>query len=182
MAPFKAAQLQKGKVLGLAQPFNKSDRGIMARHVDKLIKKRANMNERMMKAMEHLGQSSSAQLQQEELLQMSLRMKSREKKFIRRQSMVLDEREKLYEMDPSEARAHDVKLLKMMLSKLSDEAGSPKTGPNRNSARKVGDGISPTDSDSKFENSSVDEDYYHSSLETDLSVSPVVSKPVGTIS
>ncbi|OHE90690.1 hypothetical protein CORC01_14019 [Colletotrichum orchidophilum] len=171
MAPPKAAQLQKGRGLNLAKPFDQDTRRILEKTVNSLLRKRGKVDSKMTKVLERLGQSSDVQYQQESLLQFSLRMKAKEIKFIRRQSKVLNDRQKLLDMDPSDARARDVDLLKSLLSRLIDEVSTSSEEPKQNS--KDGD-ISSIDWDS--EDSADEKDGYHNALENDLSASPMVLK------
>ncbi|KZL64467.1 hypothetical protein CT0861_09079 [Colletotrichum tofieldiae] len=168
MAPFKVTQVLKGESLDLAKPFNNNDRRALTREVRRLIKKREEMDSQMAKATKRLGQSDNAQLQQEQQLQMSARMKAKENKFIRRQSKVLADREKLFEMNPSDARARDVEILKAALLKLRGETEIPKSGRKQKSD---GDGLddSSNDRDSEMADPGGVNNNYHNAFEKDLS-------------
>ncbi|KAK1451143.1 hypothetical protein CCUS01_11128 [Colletotrichum cuscutae] len=168
MAPPKAAQLQKGRDFDLAEPFDKDTRRILQKTVADLMRKRSKINSKMTIALERPAQSSDVQDQQDFLLQLSLREKAKEKKFIRRQTKVLEGRQKMLDMDPSDARERDVDLLKSLLSKLRDESTTSSEGPKHKS--KNGD-VSSVEWDT--EDSEDDNDDYHSALENDLSASPL---------
>ncbi|EXF76366.1 hypothetical protein CFIO01_12062 [Colletotrichum fioriniae PJ7] len=163
MAPPKAAQLQKGRDCDLAKPFDKDTRRILQKTVADLMRKRGQINSKMTMALERPSQSSDAQYQQDFLIQLSLREMAKERKFIRRQTKVLDGRQKMLDMDPSGARERDVDLLKSLLSKLRDESSTSSEGLKHIS--KDGD-ISSVDWDT--EDSEDDNDDYHSALENDL--------------
>ncbi|KAK2027105.1 hypothetical protein LX32DRAFT_684102 [Colletotrichum zoysiae] len=120
MAPFEATHPLGDHDLNLAKPFTSNDHRALAQEVGRLIKMR--------------GDSKDVQFQQELLMQMSVRMKTKENKFIRRQSKVLGDREKLFELDPSDARARDVEILKSVLSKLRDENQTLKSGRKHKSS------------------------------------------------
>ncbi|KAK1638356.1 hypothetical protein BDP81DRAFT_392954 [Colletotrichum phormii] len=169
MAPLKTAQLQKGRGLDLAKPFDKDTRRILEMTVDDLIRKRGQVDSKMTMALERHGQSSDVQYQQDSLLQLSLREKAREKRFIRRQTKVLDERQKLLDVDPSGARARDVDLLKSLLSRLRDEPSTSSEALKHQS--KDGD-LSSVDWDT--EDSEDENDDNHNALDDDLSASPLV--------
>ncbi|KXH28703.1 hypothetical protein CSIM01_08324 [Colletotrichum simmondsii] len=128
MAPPKAAQLQKGRDFDLAKPFDKDTRMILQKTAADLMRKRGQINSKMTMALERPSQSSDAQYQQDFLLQLSLREKAKERKFIRRQTKVLEGRQKMLDMDPSHARERDVDLLKSLLSKLRDESSTSSEG------------------------------------------------------
>ncbi|KAK7449467.1 hypothetical protein Landi51_05891 [Colletotrichum acutatum] len=175
MAPSKVAQLQKGRDVDLAEPFDKDTRRILQKTVADLMRKRGQINSKMTKALESTSQSSDAQYQENFLLQLSLREKAKEKKFIRRQTKVLDGRQKMLDMDPSDARERDVDLLKSLLSKLRDESSTSSEGLKHKS--KDGDSSSV---DWDTEGSEDDNDDYHSALENDLSASPLDVAVIGS--
>ncbi|KZL88250.1 hypothetical protein CI238_01190 [Colletotrichum incanum] len=168
MAPFKVAQPLQGDGLDLVKPFNNNDRRALTREVRRLIKKRGEMDNQMSKATKRLDQSNSAQLQQKQLLQMSARMKVKENKFIRRQSKVLADREKLFEMNPSDARARDVEILKTALLKLRGEAETPKSGRKKKSDGDGDDDDSSNDWDSEMGNPGGVNNGYYNTFENDL--------------
>ncbi|UQC86791.1 uncharacterized protein CLUP02_12293 [Colletotrichum lupini] len=168
MAPPKAAQLQKGRDFDLAKPFDKDTRRILQKTAADLMRKRGKINSKMTMALERPTQSSDVQDQQDFLLQLSLGEKAKEKKFIRRQTKVLEGRQKMLDMDPSDARERDVDLLKSLLSKLRDESSTSSEGLKHKS--KNGD-VSSVEWDT--EDSEDDNDDYHSALENDLSASPL---------
>ncbi|OLN81085.1 hypothetical protein CCHL11_09709 [Colletotrichum chlorophyti] len=174
MAPSKAAKAQNSEAIDMARPLGHEERRMLIRAVDRFVKKREQVEGQMTKAIKRLDRSNDAQVQQEELLQMSLRNKSREKKFIRRQSKVLCEREKLYKMDPSDARAQDVELLKAILSKLS--TNSPNKKENRKFQLKGSDDFSYVNPGTACEKLDGDENDYHSALDIDLGARPSVPK------
>ncbi|WQF84921.1 hypothetical protein CDEST_09935 [Colletotrichum destructivum] len=174
MAPFIAPQAPKGGGLDLAKPFNQTDHRASVREVNRLIGKKREMEIQMTNAMEHLGQSSNAQSQQDRLLQMSVRTKAKENKFIRRQSKVLTDREKLLEMDPSDARAHDVEILRAMLSKLRDGVETLKTGHKQKSDLGGDNAVSSVDWDSVMGDSGDDSIDHHSNLDNDLGANPIL--------
>ncbi|KAI3544378.1 hypothetical protein CABS01_12517 [Colletotrichum abscissum] len=176
MAPPKAAQLQKGRDFDLAKPFDKDTRRILQKTAADLMRKRGKINSKMTMALERPTQSSDVQDQQDFLLQLSLREKAKEKKFIRRQTKVLEGRQKMLDMDPSDARERDVDLLKSLLSKLRDESSTSSEGLKHKS--KNGD-VSSVEWDT--EDSEDDNDDYHSALENDLSASPLKDKDVAVI-
>ncbi|KAL2881566.1 hypothetical protein SGCOL_003133 [Colletotrichum sp. CLE4] len=169
MAPLKVAQLQESRGLDLAKPFDKDTRRILEMTVHDLIRKRGQVDSKMTMALERHGQSSDAQYQQDSLLQLSLREKARERRFIRRQTKVLDDRQKLLDMDPSGARARDVDLLKNLLSKLRDEPSTSSEALKHQS--KDGD-LSFVEWDT--ENSEDENDDNRNALDDDLSASPLV--------
>ncbi|KAF4777553.1 hypothetical protein HER10_EVM0003600 [Colletotrichum scovillei] len=175
MAPPKAAQLQKGRDFDLAKPFDKDTRMILQKTAADLMRKRGQINSKMTIALERPTQPSDAQYQQDFLLQLSLREKAKERKFIRRQTKVLEGRQKMLDMDPSGARERDVDLLKSLLSKLRDESSTSSDGLKHKS--KDGD-ISSVEWDT--EDSEDDNDDYHSALENDLSASPLVPDAIST--
>ncbi|KAJ0318905.1 hypothetical protein COL5a_010394 [Colletotrichum fioriniae] len=146
MAPPKAAQPQKGRDCDLAKPFDKDTRRILQKTVADLMRKRGQINSKMTMALERPSQSSDAQYQQDFLIQLSLREKAKERKFIRRQTKVLDGRQKMLDMDPSGARERDVDLLKSLLSKLRDGDESSTSSEGLKHISKDGD-ISSKDKD-----------------------------------
>ncbi|TQN72762.1 hypothetical protein CSHISOI_02700 [Colletotrichum shisoi] len=174
MAPLIAPLPPKGGGLDLAKPFNQTDHRALVREVNRLIRKKREMEVQMTNAMEHLGQSSNAQSQQDRLLQMSVRTKAKENKFIRRQSKVLTDREKLLEMDPSDARAHDVEVLRAMLSKLRDGVETPKPGHKQKSALGGDNAVSSVDWDFDMGDSGDDSIDHHSNLDNDLGANPIL--------
>ncbi|KAJ0168900.1 hypothetical protein CTA2_8666 [Colletotrichum tanaceti] len=174
MAPFNAPQPPKGGGLDLAKPFSQTDHRALVREVNRLIRKKREMESQMTIAMEHLGQSSNAQSQQDRLLQISVRTKTKEDKFIRRQSKVLADREKLLELDPSDARAHDVEVLRAMLSKLRDGVATPKTGHKQKSDLGGDNAVSSVDWDSEMGDSGDDSIDHHNTLDNDLGANPIL--------
>ncbi|GJC99623.1 hypothetical protein ColKHC_08449 [Colletotrichum higginsianum] len=174
MAPFIAPQPPKGGGLDLAKPFNQTDHRALVREANRLIRKKREMEIQMTNTMEHLSQSSNAQSQQDRLLQMSVRTKAKENKFIRRQSKVLTDREKLLEMDPSDARAHDVEVLRATLSKLRDGVETPKTGHKQKSDLGGDNAVSSVEWDSDMGDSGDDSIDHHSTLDNDLGANPIL--------
>ncbi|KAK1597876.1 LOW QUALITY PROTEIN: uncharacterized protein LY79DRAFT_646847 [Colletotrichum navitas] len=180
MTPFKATQPLKGDDLNLAKPFSSNDHRALAQEVGRFIKIREDMDNQMAESMKHVNQSKDVQLQQELLLQMSVRMKAKENKFIRRQSKVLADRKKLFELDPSDARARDVEILKSVLSKLRDKNQTPKSGRKYKPSGRDDGGASSIDWDYEMSGLGRDNDDYHAALEKDLSMDPTCLNPASS--
>ncbi|EFQ28866.1 uncharacterized protein GLRG_04010 [Colletotrichum graminicola M1.001] len=159
MTPFKATQPLKVGDLNLAKPFSSNDHRALAQEVGRLIKIRGDMGNKMTESMKHLNQSKDVQLQQELLLQIK----------------VLADRKKLFELDPSDARARDVEILKSLLSKLHDENQTPKRGHKDKSFGCGAGGASSVDWDYKMSGPGRDNDDYRAALEKDLSMGPTFS-------
>ncbi|KAK2004087.1 hypothetical protein LX36DRAFT_717852 [Colletotrichum falcatum] len=150
MTPFKVARPLKDDGLKLAKPFSSNDHRALAQEVGRLVKKRGGMATHMAESMKHLNPSEEVQLQQEMLLQIK----------------VLADREKLFELDPSEARARDIEILKSVLSKLRDENQTPKRG--RKHKLPGGGDASSVDRDFGMGGPGRDSNDYHAALEKDL--------------
>lgn len=171
MAPFKSFNTQKGDCDNFPEPLTSHERRKLAKKVESLIRDRAQTDKIMLEATERLHHSSgsSAQLQREELTQLSLRMKAREQKLKRRQTRALAKREELYEMDPTNARARDVDIIKTMLAKLDNQFASP-------TAENIESLFSGSDSEK-----AVDDSDFHSTVERELGT-PIVSNPLSIAS
>ncbi|GKT40132.1 uncharacterized protein ColSpa_00313 [Colletotrichum spaethianum] len=168
MPPLKAAQLLNGDGPDLAKPFNNNDRRALLREVKRMIKKRGETDSQMTEAMKRTDKPNGAQLQQEKLLQMSVRMKAKENKFIRRQSKVLADREKLLKMDPSDARTRDVEILRTVLFKLRGEAETLESGCKQKLDGHGDDYASSVNWDSKKRDQGNSNNDNHSAPKSDL--------------
>ncbi|KAK2059284.1 hypothetical protein LY76DRAFT_653515 [Colletotrichum caudatum] len=176
MAPFEATHSLGDHDFNLAKPFSSNDHHALAQEVGRLIKMRGDVGSQMTESMKHPNQSKDVQFQQELLLQMSFRMKTKENKFIRRQSKVLGDREKLFELDPSDARARDVEILESLLSKLRDENQTPKSECKHKSSGGSDGGASYVDRDFEISGPDRDNNDYHAALEKDLSMDDIKTK------
>lgn len=175
MAPTNPAQV-KGSGFDLPRPFDQGDHRILAKKVEKLIKKR-NKASKKMRALDKMvtTDEASAQLQreqQEELQRKSRQMMKREQKFKSRQLTALEEREELLKADPSNPRrTQDVHLLKTMLAKL-DHSETPKLSksPKQKACHHAADKFSSfLSSCSNYDSENlVSDNDYHSSVEPDL--------------
>ncbi|KAK1982005.1 LOW QUALITY PROTEIN: hypothetical protein LZ30DRAFT_749660 [Colletotrichum cereale] len=153
MTLFKAMRPLKDDGLDLTKPFSSNEHHALAKEVERLIKKRGDMGSQMAESMKHLDQSDDVQLQQELLLQIK----------------VLVDREKLFTLDPSDARARDVEILKTVLFKLRDENQTPKSG-RRHKSSSDGDGdTSSVDQNFEMSGQGGDNNGYHTAFEKDLS-------------
>ncbi|KAK1965568.1 hypothetical protein LY78DRAFT_712242 [Colletotrichum sublineola] len=160
MTPFKAMQPLKSDSLNLVKPFSSNDHRVLAKEVERLIEKRREMGSRMTESMEHFDQSKDVQLQQEQLLQIK----------------VLVDREELFELDPSDARARDVEVLKSVLSKLLNEDQTPNSGRKHRPSGGGDGGASSADWNFEIGGPGSDNNAYHTALEKDLSIDGTKTK------
>lgn len=133
----------------LPKPLGPNARRNVTKKTSKLIRKRNELDRALLlQAFRPLGElNANDWLPREEILRQCERLASREREYIREGTEALEERTALYNQDPSEERALDLKVTKTQLWKFKRHLG-PYLEAAEASRGDGGDDISSSDSDS----------------------------------
>ena len=109
--------------LKLAKPFSRKARRIIRKKTEKLIKKRNQIDEQLLREVQRKNVTAKDWLPRDKLLRRHTQLEKREERHIRRRTRKLAELERLYRWDPSVDRAFDHNMVRYLLWKFKRHLG-----------------------------------------------------------
>ena len=109
--------------LKLAKPLSRKARRIVKKKTEKLIRKRNELDEQLLREVERKNVAPKDWLPRDKLLRRQTQLEKREERHVRRRTRKLAELDRLYRWDPSADRATDYDMVRYLLWKFKRHLG-----------------------------------------------------------